>query len=161
MPSARRIVRRQCATLFAWRLRKGAVLGSNRARTKGPAIVTRSVNRVAPKVSPKMVGSLLRGNVRGPHRKYFRWGKLGGNPKEGGKQHLNVRRTVPYSEWGRRPEWGSPQNACMLWGSREGGGTTLPCQGTRNAKKSPPRTEGFCGKSNVMRAPLFSSSGQM
>ena len=51
-----------------------------------------------------MVGSLLRGNVRGPHRKYFRWGKLGGNPKEGGKQHLNVRRIVLYSEWGRSPE---------------------------------------------------------
>ena len=42
---------------------------------------------------------------------------------------MNVRRDVPCSEWGRSPEWGSPQNACILWGPREGGGTTLPCLG--------------------------------
>ena len=57
---------------ITWRRRRGAVLGSPHARTEGPAIVTRSVNRVAPKVSPKMVGSLLRGN------------DFGGNPQEGG-----------------------------------------------------------------------------
>ena len=72
------------ASGITWRRRRGAVLGSPHARTEGPAIVTRSVNRVAPKVSPKMVGPLLRGNERGPRRKYFRWGKLGGNPQEGG-----------------------------------------------------------------------------
>ena len=104
--------RGRIASGITWRRRRGAVLGSPHARTEGPAIVTRSVNRVssgpaivtrsvnrvssgpaivtrsvnrvAPKVSPKMVGSLLRGNERGPRRKYFRWGKLGGNPQEGG-----------------------------------------------------------------------------
>ena len=65
------------ASGITWRLRKGAVLGSSSAR--------------APKVPPKMVGPLLRGN------------DFGGNPKEGGKQHLNFRRNAPYSEWGRSP----------------------------------------------------------
>ena len=105
-------------------IRSGAATGGDRvsAEPKVQRIVTRSVNRVAPKVSPEMVGSLSRGNVRNPHRKHFRWGKLGGNPKEGGKQHLNVRRDVLCFEWGRSPEWGSPQNACILWGPRGGGG---------------------------------------
>ena len=47
------------ASGITWRRRRGAVLGSPHAR--------------APKVSPKMVGSLLRGN------------DFGGNPQEGGK----------------------------------------------------------------------------
>ena len=46
------------ASGITWRRRRGAVLGSPHAR--------------APKVSPKMVGSLLRGN------------DFGGNPQEGG-----------------------------------------------------------------------------
>ena len=46
------------------------------------------------------------------------------------KKVPHFRRIALYSEWGRSPEWGSPQNACILWGPRGGGGTTLPCQGT-------------------------------
>ena len=38
-------------------------------RTEGPAIAALRANRVAPKVSPEMVGPLLRGNDRGPRRK--------------------------------------------------------------------------------------------
>ncbi len=69
------------ASGITWRRRRGAVLGSPHAR--------------APKVSPKMVGPLLRGNERGPRRKYFRWGKLGGNPQEGGNNTSLSRDVTP------------------------------------------------------------------
>ena len=77
------------ASGITWRRRRGAVLGSPHAR--------------APKVSPKMVGSLSRGNERGPRRKYFRWGKLGGNPQEGGNNTSLSRDVTPIKlAWARR-----------------------------------------------------------
>ena len=57
------------ASGITWRRRRGAVLGSPHAR--------------APKVSPKMVGSLLRGN------------DFGGNPQEGGNNTSLLENVTP------------------------------------------------------------------
>ena len=49
-------------------------------RTEGIAIVTRSVNRVRCPLKP---WGPFGGNGRGPRRKYFRWGNLGGTRRRG------------------------------------------------------------------------------
>ena len=62
------------------------------------------------------------GNGRGPRRKYFRWGNLGGTRRRG-LTTLQCQRTATcFKHGGGKPEWGSPQNACILWGPRVGGG---------------------------------------
>ena len=62
-----------------------------KCRTEGIAIVTRSVNRVRCPLKP---WGPFGGNGRGPRRKYFRWGNLGGTRRRG----LN---STPMSEDGQ------------------------------------------------------------
>ena len=72
-------------------------------------------------------------------------------PAGGGSTILPCQRTVAHlKHGGGKPEWGSPQNACILWGPRVGGGLSLPCQGDgslfiprarRTLRASTPRDE--------------------
>ena len=78
-----------------WRRRPR--LGRPHARTEGPAIAALRANRVVPKVSPEMVGSLLRGN------------DFGGNPQEGGGTILPCQRIALYPE-GKEGEQYSPRD---------------------------------------------------
>ena len=84
------------ASGITWRRRRGAVLGCPHAR--------------APKVPPKTVG---------PRRgEWFL-----GEPAGGGLTTLQCQGTAAcFKHGGGKPEWGSPQNACILWGPRVGGG---------------------------------------
>ena len=46
-----------------------------------------------------------------------------GEPAGGGSTTLQCQRTTTrFKHGGGKPEWGSPQNACILWGPRVGGG---------------------------------------
>ena len=108
------------ASGITWRRRRGAVLGRPRARV--------------PKVSPEMVGSLLRGN------------DFGGNPQEGGNNTPMIEDcTLP--EWGRKARMGLPAKSpqAILWGPQVGGVTILPCQGqnfTRRQGKTGQKGDG-------------------
>ena len=44
----------------------------------------------------------------------------GGKPEWGSPQNACI--TACFKHGGGKPEWGSPQNACILWGPRVGGG---------------------------------------
>ena len=45
------------------------------------------------------------------------------HPQEGGSTTLQCQRTAArFKHGGEKPEWGSPQNACILWGPGVGGG---------------------------------------
>ena len=45
------------------------------------------------------------------------------HPQEGGSTTFPCQRTVAHlKHGGGKPAWGSPQNACILWGPRVGGG---------------------------------------
>ena len=90
------------ASGITWRRRRGAVLGCPHAR--------------APKVPPKTVG---------PRRGEWFLGEPagGGLTTRGGLTTLQCQGTAAcFKHGGGKPEWGSPQNACILWGPRVGGG---------------------------------------
>ena len=111
----------KCASNAPLSSRSGRIASGIIWRRRGGAVLGRPCARV-PKVSPEMVGPLLRGN------------DFGGNPQEGGKQYSNVRRRTLYSTPRARRFLGSysPPPDALIW--------------MKNKEKAPPQ-----GASVLMR----------
>ena len=101
-------------------------VGGDRVSAEGWTGVLGRPHARAPKVPPKTVG---------PRRgEWFL-----GEPAGGGLTTLQCQRTAAcFKHGGGKPEWGSPQNACILWGPRVGGGSQHITPRTNSLFKASP-----------------------
>ena len=85
-----------------------------KCRTEGIAIATQSVNRVRCPLKP---WGPFGGNGRGPRRKYFRWGNLGGTRRRGLNNTSMSGDGSPFQTWGRKARMGLPAKCMHFVGS--------------------------------------------
>ena len=94
------------------RLLRSAPIASR--RTEGIAIATQSVNRVRCPLKPWGPAG---GNGRGPRRKYFRWGNLGGTRRRGLNLTPMSGDGSPFQTRGRKARMGLPAKCMHFVGS--------------------------------------------